>query len=154
MQEVPPRAGLRRTLGPDLSQIGKKYERATLLETILDPSKAIAPEYVAYLLETTGGQVYAGFLVEKTDKEVTLKDVEGKQIRVPPRRSPSFEPQKKSLMPELVLRDVTAQDAADLLAFLTSLTSARRRRGSKATRTFSCVARRRHSLPRAPLEEM
>src|SRR5690606_27770824 len=26
-------------LGPDLSQIGRKYERATLLETILDPSK-------------------------------------------------------------------------------------------------------------------
>ena len=27
-------------------------------------------------------------------------------------------PQQKSLMPELVLSDVTAQDAADLLAFL------------------------------------
>ena len=118
------------TLGPDLSQIGKKYERATLLETILDPSKAIAPEYVAYLLETTGGQVYAGFLVEKTDQEVTLKDVEGKQIRVPTAEIALFEPQKKSLMPELVLRDVTAQDAADLLAFLTSLTSAPAAKGN------------------------
>jgi len=116
--------GFGETLGPDLSQIGKKYERATLLETILDPSKAIAPEYVAYLLETTGGQVYAGFLVEKTDKEITLRDVEGKQIRVPASEVALFEPQKKSLMPELVLRDVTAQDAADLLAFLTSLTNA------------------------------
>ncbi|HQU47434.1 MAG TPA: HEAT repeat domain-containing protein, partial [Pirellulales bacterium] len=57
-------------IGPDLSMIGKKYERATLLETILDPSKAIAPEYTAYLLETTRGQVYAGFLVEKDDKRV------------------------------------------------------------------------------------
>jgi putative heme-binding domain-containing protein len=109
--------------GPDLSQIGKKYERATLLETILDPSKAVAPEYVAYLLETTRGQVFAGFLVEKTDKQVTLRDVEGKQIRMPADEVETFEPQKKSLMPELALRDVTAQDAADLLAFLSSLTS-------------------------------
>jgi putative membrane-bound dehydrogenase-like protein len=109
-------------IGPDLSQIGKKYERATLLETILNPSKAIAPEYVGYLLETQQGQVYVGFLVEKTDKQVVLKDALGKLITVSAGDIEALEPQQKSLMPELVLRDVTAQDAADLLAFLASLT--------------------------------
>ncbi|HWB12651.1 MAG TPA: PVC-type heme-binding CxxCH protein [Pirellulales bacterium] len=109
-------------IGPDLSQIGKKYERATLLETILNPSKAVAPEYVGYLLETRQGQVYVGFLVEKTDKQVVLKDATGKSITVAADEVEALEPQQKSLMPELVLRDVTAQDAADLLAFLTSLT--------------------------------
>jgi putative heme-binding domain-containing protein len=109
------------TTGPDLSQIGKKYERATLLETILNPSKAIAPEYAAYLLETVQGQVYAGFLVEKDDKRVVLKDATGKLITVAAGDVEALEPQPKSLMPELVLRDVTAHDAADLLAYLTSL---------------------------------
>ncbi len=109
------------TIGPDLSQIGKKYERGTLLETILDPSKAIAPEYIPYLLETQGGQVYVGFLVEKTNQQVVLKDAQGKLINVKASEVETLEPQQKSLMPELVLRDVTAQDAADLLAFLTSL---------------------------------
>ncbi|HEV3341312.1 MAG TPA: PVC-type heme-binding CxxCH protein [Pirellulales bacterium] len=109
-------------IGPDLSQIGKKYERATLLETILNPSKAIAPEYVGYLLETQQGQVYVGFLVEKSDKQVVLKDPQGKPITVAASDVEALEPQAKSLMPELVLRDVTAQDAADLLAFLVSLT--------------------------------
>lgn len=112
------------TVGPDLSQIGKKYERGTLLETILDPSKAIAPEYVAYLLETAGGQVYVGYLVEKTDERVTLKDAQGKLVSVAAKEVETLEPQQKSLMPELVLRDVTAQDAADLLAFLVSLKEA------------------------------
>jgi putative membrane-bound dehydrogenase-like protein len=111
-------------IGPDLSQIGKKYERATLLETILIPSKAIAPEYIGYLLETKQGQVYAGFLVEKSDKQVVLKDATGKLITVSADDVEALEPQPKSLMPELVLKDVTAQDAADLLAFLTSLTDA------------------------------
>ncbi|MGH7137967.1 MAG: hypothetical protein ACREHD_19635, partial [Pirellulales bacterium] len=105
----------------DLSQIGKKYERATLLETILDPSKAIAPEYTAYLLETAQGQVYAGFLVERDDKQVVLKEATGKLIKVAAEDVEALEAQQKSLMPELVLRDVTAQDAADLLAYLTSL---------------------------------
>jgi putative membrane-bound dehydrogenase-like protein len=108
-------------VGPDLSQIGKKYERATLLETILNPSKAIAPEYIPYLLETEQGQVYVGFVIEKSDQQVVLKDATGKLITVPADEVEALAPQRQSLMPELVLRDVTAQDAADLLAYLTSL---------------------------------
>lgn len=108
-------------VGPDLSQIGKKYERATLLETILDPSKAIAPEYVPYLVETEQGQVYVGFVVEKNDDRLVLKDAKGQLIHIAAGDVAALEAQTKSIMPELVLRDVTAQDAADLLAYLTSL---------------------------------
>ena len=115
--------GFGNTIGPDLSQIGKKYERKTLLETILDPSKAIAPEYVVHLVETSGGEVHAGFIVEQNDNELVLKNVEGKTIRVPQSEVVTKQPQKQSMMPELVLQDITAQDAADLLAYLTSLTN-------------------------------
>jgi putative membrane-bound dehydrogenase-like protein len=111
------------TVGPDLSQIGKKYERATLLETILDPSKAIAPEYYTYVVETQRGQVFAGLLVEKSDRHVVLKVARGESIRIPAKEVVEFVKTEKSIMPDLVLRDVTAQDAADLLAFLTTLTN-------------------------------
>ncbi|MBL8828894.1 MAG: c-type cytochrome, partial [Planctomycetaceae bacterium] len=111
------------TTGPDLTMIGKKYERATLLETILDPSKAIAPEYTPYIVQTTDGLVFAGFVVDRNDREVVLKDIQNKQIRLRTKDIESIEEQKKSLMPELVLRDVTAQDAADLLAYMLTLTS-------------------------------
>ncbi len=107
--------------GPDLSNIGKKYERKALLETILDPSKAIAPEYVPYVLETTSGRVHAGFLVERNDNYVLLKDIKNERIRVKASEVETLAQQEKSLMPELVLSEVTAQDAADLLAFLTTL---------------------------------
>ena len=109
------------SLGPELTNIGKKYERKALLETILDPSKAIAPEFVPYLLETKSGQVYAGFLIERTAEQAVLKDIKGQSIRVPTDEIEVLVPQQKSLMPELILSQVTAQDAADLLAFLTSL---------------------------------
>jgi putative heme-binding domain-containing protein len=108
-------------LGPELTNIGKKYERSTLLETIIEPSKAIAPEYVPYVLETSDGQVHAGFLVERTDKQVILKDVKGRLVRVATGDIEVLLAQPKSLMPELVLSEITAQDAADLLAFLTTL---------------------------------
>jgi hypothetical protein len=64
--------------------------------------------------------VYAGFLVEKTDKQVVLRDVNRQQVRVPADEVEALVEQEKSLMPELVLSEITAQDAADLLAFLES----------------------------------
>jgi putative membrane-bound dehydrogenase-like protein len=109
------------SVGPDLSLIGKKYERATLLDTILNPSKAIAPEYYTYVVETNRGQVFAGFLAEKSDKTVVLKDAKGEMIRIAARDVVDLLKTEKSMMPDLVLRDVPAQDAADLLAYLTTL---------------------------------
>jgi putative heme-binding domain-containing protein len=113
--------GVGGSIGPDLSMIGRKYDRAALLETILQPSKAIAHEYRPYMLETAEGQVFVGFLAEKTDQQVVLKDIKGNLTRVPAGEVEALVEQEKSLMPELVLQEVTAQDAADLLAFMTTL---------------------------------
>ncbi len=112
--------GFGSTIGPELSKIGAKYERRALLETILDPSKAIAPEYVPYVLVTKDGRVFAGFLVERADDHVVVKDIKNQQIRVAADDIEALVEQQTSLMPQLVLSEVTAQDAADLLEFLTT----------------------------------
>jgi putative heme-binding domain-containing protein len=110
-----------KTLGPDLSTIGKKYGRAQILENILDPSKNVDPAYVTYLVETTRGQAHTGLLVKKTADYVLLKVVGDTEIRIPAKEIQLLVPQKKSLMPELLLRDLTLQQAADLLDFLAEL---------------------------------
>jgi putative heme-binding domain-containing protein len=114
-------AGVGSTLGPDLSEIGKKNTRAQILESILEPSKFIDPKYVTYLVETTDGKVLTGLLASKTDKEIVLKMAGDKEIRLPANMVESLAPQQKSLMPELLLRDVTLEQAADLLEFLAGL---------------------------------
>ena len=48
-----------------------------------------------------------------------LKDAQGKTIRVPSAEIERLVPQSRSLMPELLLRDLTAQQVADLLEYLT-----------------------------------
>ncbi len=108
-------------IGPDLSQIGRKYERKALLETIMNPSAGIAPEYVPYVVETEEGKVYTGFLHDQNDERVVLKTVEGGLVQLPQKQIAEMVKQSISLMPELVLKSVTAQDAADLLAYLVSL---------------------------------
>jgi putative heme-binding domain-containing protein len=109
------------TLGPDLTQIAKKYSRAQILESILEPSKSIDPKYVKYLVELTDGKVQDGLLAEKNDREVVLKTLGDKEIRIPAAKILGLHPQKDSIMPELLLRDLTAEQAADLLEFLASL---------------------------------
>src|SRR5262249_39792660 len=109
------------TLGPDLSQIAKKLTRPQILGSILEPAKTIDPQDVHYLVETTEGKGVTGLLGEKTDKEVVLKNAGDKEVRIPAGKVATLVPQKTSLMPELLLRDVSAEQAADLLEFLSSL---------------------------------
>ena len=71
--------------------------------------------------ETVEGQLHTGVLVDKNDKEVVLRDVQDKEIRLPAGKVTGLLSQKKSLMPEQLLRDLTAQQAADLLEYLGSL---------------------------------
>jgi len=50
-----------------------------------------------------------------------LKEASGNVMRLRRSEITVMERREQSLMPELILRDVTAQDAADLLAFLMTL---------------------------------
>ena len=108
-------------VGPDLTAIGKKLTRSQLLESILEPSKLIEPKYVTYLAETDDGRILAGLLLSKDDDEVVLKDAQDKVSRIPTQKIEQLVPQRQSLMPDLLFRDMTAQQVADLLAYLSSL---------------------------------
>ena len=108
-------------LGPDLTQIGKKLDKAKLLESILEPSKNIEPQFATYQVETKAGQVLSGLLVSRGDAEVVLRQADGKEVRAAAAEIERFAPQQKSLMPELLLQEMTAEQVADLLEFLAGL---------------------------------
>lgn len=113
--------GQGRDFGPDLSHIAAKYDRAQILDNILFPSKNIDPNYLTYQLETRDELSYNGFLLNRTEEEVVLKDPNSLEIRVRRSNVKSLEPQQISAMPELLLQSMTAQDVADLLEFLATL---------------------------------
>ena len=108
-------------LGPDLSQIGKKYPPRELLVHILEPSRTIDPAYTQYLLETTEGRIISGLLLERTAQDITLKNPQLEVIKVSTDQVDTLAPQPLSLMPDQLLRDLSPQQAADLLAYLSSL---------------------------------
>jgi hypothetical protein len=60
-------------------------------------------------------------MLEKDEAHVVLKDAQDKTIHIPTVAIEQLVPQQQSLMPDLLLRDLTAQQVADLLAYLGSL---------------------------------
>lgn len=109
--------GAGKDFGPDLSQIGQKYSKRDLLEHILEPSKVLAPEYIGYSVELADDSVHTGFVLSRSEREILLKEQNG-QLRVPLNGSEKVQSLKLSLMPEGLLQSWTAQQAADLLEFL------------------------------------
>lgn len=108
-------------LGPKFDGIGKRLSRAEILDNILNPSKKVEEKYRTWLVETVSGKVHTGLLSSKTKKEIRLRDATGKETVIPANQVDLLLEQRKSIMPELQLRDLTAQEVADLLRFLESL---------------------------------
>ena len=108
-------------LGPDLIGIGKKLTKDKLLESLLEPSRTIDPKFTAWLIETDEGKVFNGLLVQRTDEKIVIRDTEAKEITFDAEHVEGIFPQRKSLMPDRLLRDLTAQQAADLIEWLASL---------------------------------
>ncbi|MDZ4289717.1 MAG: PQQ-dependent sugar dehydrogenase [Prosthecobacter sp.] len=113
--------GTGRDFGPDLSKAGTRLTREQLLESLLLPSKVIVPEYLPYVVETKDGQTQMGFMVNQAGGGQALKLATGQTQPLVKSNIKSQKPLPMSLMPEGLLQSLTAQEAADLLAYLSSL---------------------------------
>lgn len=107
--------------GPDLSRLAKRTTRAELLESLLEPSKVIEKDFQAYVVSTADGRLYSGLLMMKDEEKLLIKDARDNEIRIPAGEVESVKPQRQSLMPRGLLRNLTAQEAADLVEFLHAL---------------------------------
>jgi len=110
-----------KSVGPELTQIAKKLDRAKLLESLLEPSKTIDPKFATWLVQTKSGKTHSGLLIDQSDAEVVLRDAQNNNHRIPTTEIEELFRLQTSLMPEKLLRDLTAQQAADLLTWLESL---------------------------------
>src|SRR5437899_10261857 len=69
-------------VGPDLSQIGGKFDRAHLVESILEPSRQIVEGYRSTVLALRDGRVLTGIVREESAERLTVVDAGGQRRRV------------------------------------------------------------------------
>jgi putative heme-binding domain-containing protein len=113
--------GTGRDFGPDLSKVGARLTREQILESMHQPSKAIAKGYETWMLTLKDGSVQTGFVVNPGDTAVTLKLPTGQPQTFERAQIRSQKVEPMSLMPEGLLQAMTEQEAADVIAFLAGL---------------------------------
>ena len=105
--------------GPDLSTLAAGVDRRRLVESILAPSKEIAPQFVAWNVARTDGTVFTGILLEQSPERVQIfADAEGRLIAVKSDDVAERKPVTSSIMPDNLAQTMTLQEFRDILAFL------------------------------------
>jgi putative heme-binding domain-containing protein len=110
-----------RRVGPDLTKIGEKYGKDGLFESILNPSAAVSHEYAVWVVETRNGDVLTGYLRNESAENVVLMDSTGNPLAIPASDISGRYRSNMSLMPNGLAAGMTAQELADVVAFLESL---------------------------------
>ena len=110
-----------RDVGPDLSHVGSRLNSAQILEAILTPSKTITQGYQAITAKLKDGTSQIGFVVKREGDVYALKTAAGEVLNLPREQVFSEIELPASLMPEGQLQAFTAQEAADLISYLSAL---------------------------------
>jgi putative membrane-bound dehydrogenase-like protein len=112
--------GRGRAIGPDLTMIGHSQTRDHVLESILDPSKEIAPLFTLWTITLKSGQRVDGMLLRRDGQSMEIYvDATGTEMRVPEKEVADRKSRKESLMPTGLVQALTDQELRDVLAFLT-----------------------------------
>jgi putative heme-binding domain-containing protein len=105
-------------VGPELTMIGKKFDRPALLDAIINPDAAIVFGYEPWLVNKKDGESVFGFLISENKNNVVLKDITGKKHVIPTSQITVKQKQDKSLMPDPLGNGLSEMDLANVAEFL------------------------------------
>ncbi len=97
--------------------------RIHLIESILEPSRTVAPSYSSISVALSSGQVLSGVRVSETNDLLVLGDDKGKLHSIPKADIDDIAERKQSTMPEGLEKKLTDREFVDLLSFLESQTT-------------------------------
>ncbi|WP_435008561.1 PVC-type heme-binding CxxCH protein [Tundrisphaera lichenicola] len=113
-------AGAGGRVGPGLESIGASAPVDYLLDSLVEPNKAVKEGYHSTVIATGDGRVLTGLKVRQTPTEVVLLDAEGREVAIP---ADAIDEQKPggSLMPAGLTDALTRAELVDLVRFLSEM---------------------------------
>lgn len=108
-------------IGPDLTLVGQQLTRRRLLESILQPSREMAPQYVPWLLETADGKALTGLSLARIDDERKERFIgtDGQPFELESAAIAHRRAADASIMPAGLETQLSVEELRDLLALLT-----------------------------------
>lgn len=115
-------SGHQSALGPNLGQIARSIERRQLVHSILRPSDQFAPQYQAWNVLTSDGEVFRGIQIDhKANGAIELILADGMKRRFEGDEIEDYKASSTSLMPDGLEKNLTVTEMKDLVAYLLSL---------------------------------
>jgi len=103
-------------VGPDLTG-SQRADLGYLFENVLDPSAVVAKEYLMTIVRTKDGRVINGIIQKENAAAVTLRTTT-EDVVVPTDEIEKRVTSNQSMMPEGLLEGLDANDARDLIGYL------------------------------------
>jgi len=107
-----------KTIGPNLTGMAV-HPKHELLMHIIDPSRSVEGNFRIYTVVKTNGLVINGMMSGESRTAITLLDAEAKEHQIAREDIEELVRSRKSLMPEGFEKQVTPEELASLLEFLT-----------------------------------
>ena len=109
-------------VGPSLAKLGAERKPPEIVASVLWPNLHVKPEYAARLFLTDDGRSHRGYVLERNDQQVTLRDpTQPETPRVIAVESIEAEQDVGTLMPDNLVATLDTQKVNDLFSFLIGL---------------------------------
>jgi quinoprotein glucose dehydrogenase len=106
--------------GPNLADVGAKYPREYILESIIKPNAKIAPGFETIVLTRKSGEIAAGVVAAENDRAVSLRSPDGKIVEVD-KSDVAKREGAASAMPEVYATLLSKSELRDLVAYVSSI---------------------------------
>jgi len=105
-------------IGPDLTEIARRFQKKQILESILFPSQVISAHYRARNVLTIEGKSYSGLLMKTPSGDYVIIDNRGERIQIAKDDVEEVATSKVSVMPSGLVDQLTAEEIGDLMTYL------------------------------------
>jgi putative membrane-bound dehydrogenase-like protein len=107
-------------IGPALDGVGSRFSRIHVIESILEPSRTIAPGFETLVVVLKDGRVLTGTRAAESADSVTIGDRQGQKQVAARSEIEVLRQEAQSTMPDGLEKTLTADEFVDLIAFLAS----------------------------------
>ena len=107
-------------VGPDLTSIGGSAQLDYLLDSLIEPNKAVKENYGGVVVVTAMGEVLTGIKVRQGEGQLVLRTVDDVEVTLGLDQVLSQQ-EGKSIMPSGLIDGLTEGEIVDLVSFLSAL---------------------------------
>ena len=105
-------------IGGDLTDLSKRPAEEIITD-ILEPNSKVESPFMSYVLTTNQGRIWNGMIVDDTENSISLRRVDGSEVRLLRLQIESLRSTGLSFMPEGFENQIDIRQMSDLVSFLT-----------------------------------